>query len=343
MPANLSPEYKAAEAEFRKAREPAERLRWLREMLRTIPKHKGTDHLQADIKSRIKQLSEELAGPQKGAAHTGPLTSIRPEGAAQIVLLGPPNAGKSALHARLTGSHAGVGPYPFTTQYPQPGMLPFEDIMFQLLDLPPVTPEHPIAWLGNSLQQADAALLIVDLTEPRCVEQTRALIQLLQGKRVYLNGNWPNGPRQDASEPPDDPFATLLPTLLLAAKADLVADIDGELAVFRDLAAIDAPLPYPALAVSAETGQGLGEIGPWLFNGLDIVRVYTKAPGRPPELEHPFTLRRGATVADAARLVHKDVAESLKYARRWPRGDSHVFQAGRDHPVEDGDILELHL
>src|SRR5215471_15766688 len=65
MPANLPPEYKAAEAAFRKARDPRERLEWLREMLRTIPKHKGTDHLQGDIKRRIKELSEELERPQK--------------------------------------------------------------------------------------------------------------------------------------------------------------------------------------------------------------------------------------------------------------------------------------
>ena len=115
MPANLSPEYKTAEAAFRTAREPRERLECLREMLRTIPKHKGTEHLQGDIKARIKQLTEELAGPKKGGARGGPALVIRPEGAAQVAVLGPPNSGKSALVARLTGAHAEVGPYPFTT------------------------------------------------------------------------------------------------------------------------------------------------------------------------------------------------------------------------------------
>ena len=80
MPANLSPEYKAAEAAYRKARDPRERLDGLREMLRTIPKHKGTDHLQADIKRRIKELSEELQAPTRGgAARHGPTLVIRPE------------------------------------------------------------------------------------------------------------------------------------------------------------------------------------------------------------------------------------------------------------------------
>src|SRR4030088_501948 len=123
MPANLSPEYKAAEASFRKTRHPRQRLECLREMLRAIPKHKGTEHLQADIKARIKSLSEELEGGHKGSGHGGPSLVVRPEGAAQVALLGPPNAGKSSLHARLTHSGAHVADYPFTTQHPEPGML----------------------------------------------------------------------------------------------------------------------------------------------------------------------------------------------------------------------------
>jgi len=108
MPANLTPEYRAAEEAFRKARDPQERLERLREMLRTIPKHKGTDHLQGDIKRRIKEMSEELARPPRGGARGGPPLSIRPEGTRQLALLGPPNVGKSSLHARLTGSGAGI-------------------------------------------------------------------------------------------------------------------------------------------------------------------------------------------------------------------------------------------
>ncbi len=123
MPTNVTPEYKKAEEAFRKAREPRERLDCLRDMLRTIPKHKGTEHLQGDIKSRIKQLTEELAGPRKGGKRSGPSHAVRREGAAQIALIGPPNSGKSALHHRLTGARSEIGAYPFTTQHPQPGML----------------------------------------------------------------------------------------------------------------------------------------------------------------------------------------------------------------------------
>jgi hypothetical protein len=337
MPANLSPEYKAAEAAFRQAREPRERLDRLRDMLRTIPKHKGTDHLQADIKRRIKELSEELEAPKKGPARSGPSHVVRPEGAAQLALVGPPNSGKSSLHARLTASHAHVAEYPFTTQEPQAGMMAHEDVHLELVDLPAVSPEHPVPWLATTLQTADGCLLVVDLTESSCVEQIQALHEVLRQKRVKLVADW------DAQEPAGeagegDPFALHLPTLMLASKADLIADVDAELQVFRELTG----LAYPAFAVSATTGHGLGEIGPWLFERIGIVRVYTKTPGRPPGKERPFTLRRGQTVEDVAQLVHKDLAHTLKYARVWGKSGFGGQQVGREHPVADGDVVELH-
>jgi hypothetical protein len=336
MPANLSPEYKAAEAAYRAAREPRERLECLREMLRTIPKHKGTDHLQADIKGRIAELSDELAA-RRGAARTGPPTVIRPEGAAQLALLGPPNSGKSSLHHALTHSHAVAGPYAFTTQYPQPGMLPFEDVSFQLIDLPPLTAEHPVPWMANALQPADGAFLVVDLADPGCVDQVLRLHALLAARRVHLLADWPHGLPPERHED-QDPFAIYLPTLLVGAKADLLGDLEGELAVFRELSGCG----YPALAASSLTGRGLEAFGPWLFEALGVIRVYTKVPHRPPDLSRPYTVRRGQTVHDVAIMVHKEVAGGLKHARLWNRRGHDGVQVGREHRLEDGDILELH-
>jgi len=340
VPTNVSPEYKAAEASFRKARDPRERLDWLREMLRTIPKHMGTDHLQGDIKRRIKELSEELEGPRKSGAHGAPSQVIRPEGAAQIALIGPPNSGKSALHARLTGSAAHVGPYPFTTQHPEPGMMSHEDIHFQLVDLPAVSPQHPVPWLAGALQMADACLLVIDLGDPACIEQVQAAHAILRDKRVTLSERWPAaGTGETAAPAEDDPFAIRLPTLVLANKADLIADVDVEIDAFFDLTG----LRYPWLAVSAQTGLGLGELGLWLFRNLAVIRVYTKTPGKPAEKHHPFTLRRGQTIDDVAHLVHKDIARGLKYARVWAPHAVGGLHVGRDHPLADGEIVELHV
>lgn len=340
MPANLTPDYKAAEAAYRKAREPRERLEGLREMLRLIPKHKGTDHLQGDLKRRIKELSEEIEQPRKGGARGGPPLVIRPEGAAQLALIGPPNAGKSSLHARLTGSSAHVAAYPFTTQYPEPGMMPHEDVHLQLVDLPAVSPEHPVPWLASALQTADGCLLVVDPADPVCLEQVEGIHLMLRDSRVTLTDRWEPDTGAGAAEADgdDDPFALRLPTLLLANKADRLADADAELQAFLEVTACR----YPALIVSALTGQGLARIGPWLFDHLGVARVYTKAPGRPADRHRPFVLRRGQTVEDVARLVHKDLARSLRYARVWGGAGFDGQQVGREHRVADGDVVELH-
>ncbi|HSR15607.1 MAG TPA: GTPase [Gemmatimonadales bacterium] len=336
MPANLSPEYKAAEAAYRRAREPQERLDLLREMLRAIPKHKGTDHLQADIKTRIKELTTELQAQRRTGARGAPPTFIRPEGAAQVVLLGPPNTGKSALHDRLTGSHAQEGPYPFTTQHPQPGMVPVRDIALQLVDLPSVSPRHPVPWIGNAVQAADGCLLVLDLAEPGCVEATVEAVDMLQDRKVVLVEDWPadEGPRHGEG----DPFTTFLPTALLVNKSDRLDDPQAELQVLRDLTGYG----FPALCVSSVTGSGLDAVGSWLFERLGVVRVYTKVPGKPADMDRPFTLRMGQTVGDVAEQVHRDIAGSLKYARIWGRDSFDGQQVGREHRVVDGDVLELH-
>ena len=341
MAANLSPEYKNAQDAYRKARDPKERLECLREMLRTIPKHKGTEHLQADIRTRIKELTEELAVPRKGAARGGPSVSVRAEGAAQVALLGPPNSGKSALHARLTGSHAVVGPYPFATKFPLPGMLPCLDVHFQLVDLPPVSAAFMAPWMPNTLQAADGALLVVDLADPACMDETSAIVRRLAEKRVTLAGAATSEmSREEGTGEPgiEDPFVVRLATAVVAAKSDLLADPEGELETFRQLSA----LGVPALATSAETGRGLDRVGPLLFEMLGIVRVYTKVPGHPPARDRPFTVRRGAAVRDVAHLVHRGLAAELKFARLWGSARFDGEQVSPDHPVADGDVVELH-
>ena len=341
MPANLSPEYKDAHEKFRRAREPQEKLECLREMLRTIPRHKGTEHLQAEIKTRVKELTDELGGPRKGAVRGGPDLGVRHEGSAQVALVGPPNAGKSSLHARLTGSHAAVGPYPFSTKHPLPGMLLHEDVQFQLVDLPPVADDYFEPWMSGALRDTDAVALVVDLSDPGCVDQLDAIERRLLERKVSLvprlAGPAAAGGGDEAAAL--DPFRVRLPTLLLANKADLFADPEAELAVFREL----APDPFDSLAVSAATGAGLAAVGPALFSLLGIVRVFSKVPGHPPDLGRPFTLRGGGSVRDVAQRVHRGMAAELKFARIW--GASAEFegqQVSAAHAVRDKDVVELH-
>lgn len=342
VPANLSPEFKDAQAAYRQARDPKDRLECLREMLRTLPKHKGTEHLQADIRTRIKELTEEVSGPGKGAARGGPKVVIHPEGAAQVALVGPPNSGKSSIHARLTGSHAVVGPYPFATKLPLPGMLAFEDVRFQLVDLPSVCADHVEPWMGNALETAHAALLVVDVSDPGCLDHVQAIGSRLEEKRVTLVPPAKAGPPSEGARDEEDAWADAfrvrLPAVLVANKSDLLDDPEGELAVFQQLLGLE----LPGLAVSAETGYGLAALGPLLFDVLAVVRVYTKVPGHPPDRDRPFTLHRGGTVRDVARLVHRGRAAELRFARLWGSGKFDGEQVSADHPLRDRDVVELH-
>ncbi len=340
MPTNVTPEYKKAEEAYRKARDPRERLACLKELLRTIPKHKGTEHLQADIKTRIKQLTEELAGPKKGGRRSGPSHVVRPEGAAQLSLVGPPNAGKSSLHALLTGSRSNAGPYPYTTHLPVPGMLAYEDIHFQLVDLPPVSGDFMEPWFINALHHADGVLLVIDVSDPDCLEQVPTILERLADRKAFLTPAWPGlqSAEPEETNEAEDPFRLDLPTVLIANKCDLDPDPE-EVEILEELLG----LRFPALTMSAKTGEGLDELGPFLFRALEIVRVYTKTPGRPADTDKPFTVRRGSTVLDVAGLVHKDIARNLKFARMWGAEVFDGQQVGPDHLVSDGDLVELHM
>jgi ribosome-interacting GTPase 1 len=351
MPANLSPEYKRAEQAFRMAREPHARLDCLKEMLRTIPRHKGTEHLQANIKSRIRELTEEIGGPPAGAAHRHSGHVVRAEGAAQICLVGPPNSGKSTLHAILTGSKAAVGAFPGTTREPLPGMLRFEDVAFQIVDLPPISCGRMEPWIAGLLQTTNAAWLVVDLADPECAEHVLAVSAELAQCQIALTDRWPGlssaretvAPRGSQAHPghraesSSDALTAELPTLLVANKNDLDPGAD-EVSVLEELAGVR----FPAVATSAKSGQGLERLAPFVFNALGIIRVYTKPPGHPPDRTRPFVVRRGHTVSDVARLVHQDVARSLKFARLWGSGAFDGQQVGPDHTVADGDVVELH-
>ncbi|MFW2403315.1 MAG: GTPase [Gammaproteobacteria bacterium] len=343
MPANLTADYRKAEAAYRQANEPGERLACLKDMLRTIPKHKGTDHLQADIKTRIKELTAELSGGGKGARRAGPVHAIHAEGAAQIALLGPPNSGKSSLHARLTGSHTPIGPYPLTTHEPIPGMLPHEDALLQLIDLPAISADYMEPWIVNALQPADAVMLVIDIADPECVDQVPTILRQLKTKKVFLTEHWPGthnaAPPRDPTDADDpDPFRIELPTVLVANKSDLDPEPE-DVRVLEELIEVS----YPTMFCSAQSGQGCDEISPFLFEALGVVRVYTKSPGKPFERDKPFTVRRGDTIHDVARLVHKDFAQGLRYARVWGEGVFDGQQVGTDHEVSDGEIVELHL
>ncbi len=315
MPANLSPEYLDAEKKFKAARTTPEKLEALGEMLATIPKHKGTEKMQADLKRRLSKLRGE-AQKKGGTAHAQPFYQVKKEGAGQLVLLGAPNTGKSLLLCRLTHAAPEVADYPFTTRRPTPGMMPFENVQFQLVDLPPISLEFTEYWLPVLVRQADGALLVVDLAAPDLLDEIESTRSLLEDRRISLEDR---------------------KTLLVANKMDLPGAAEN-FPVLKDL----YESQFPMVAVSAETGQGLEELRRAVFTLMGVVRVYTKAPGKKADRSAPYVLKRGATAYDVATHVHKDIAVRLKFARIWSAGKYEGQMVDRSYRVEDEDIIEFH-
>jgi len=325
MPANLPPQYFDAEKNFREAKDPLEKIAALEEMLAIMPKHKGTDHLRADLRTKIAKLTQSL---DKKTATARASMMIEKTGAGQVAVIGPPNTGKSQIVVSLTKAAPAVAAYPFTTQSATPGMMTFENIQVQLIDTPPLGEQPPEWWLMNIIRRADGLLLVVDLTQDP-VAQTEALVARLNEKRIVLGEPKPDVTNEDAP-------VNYKKALIIGNKADL--DNDG--VNYRALENRHGQ-QVPVIAVSA-TGQGLDELRQKIFQILDIIRVYTKAPGSKADMTDPIILENGGTLEDAATSVHKDFGKKMKYARIWGSGKFDGVMAKRDHVLQDGDIIELH-
>jgi len=325
MPANLTADFIKARQRLRQARSPEERLAALEEMLATIPKHKGTDHMQADIKKRIAKARGAAGGSKKGKSHS--YEHIPKDGAGQVVLAGSPNAGKSTLLSVLTNAKPEVATYPFSTLIPVPGMMAFEDITIQLIDLPPLAPDYTEPWVYSLIRACDLALLVFDASDGELLkDEFDELVDQLEKRNIH--------PVKDRPAAVEDRVKDV-PARIVLTKSDL-ADPAEILAVAEEL-------PLPVSSVSGNGGDGLDALRTAVFEALDIVRVYTKLPGHKPDMTEPYTLPAGSHAIDAVRAVHREFADRLKYVRIWGSGRFDGQQVPSDHVLEDGDIVEVHL
>ena len=324
MPANLTPQYFDAEKNFRAAKSPLEKITALEEMLAVMPKHKGTDHLRAELRTRIARLTQAL--DKKTATKRASMT-IEKMGAAQVAVVGLPNAGKSRFISSVTNATPTIAEYPFTTHAALPGMMKFENIQIQLIDTPALTPRSIEWWLPPLLQQADALLVMLDLNEPP-IAQMESIIAELEKMRIEMFDR----------KHEDEVVFYRKKALVAGNKTDL--DIDGRnYTILQNefggwLAMID---------ISATEGNNLEELKRNIFRMLDIIRVYTKMPGQKPDFTDPIILDAGSTPGDAAISIHKDFAAKMKYARIWGSGKHDGIMAKRDHILQDGDVIELHM
>ena len=328
MPANLPPQYQRAEQRYREAIAPEDKVEALEEMMRIIPKHKGTDHMRADLKKRISQHKKEAQeGGKKQAAST--LDKVEKEGAGQAVLVGLPNAGKTSIVAHFTKAQVEPTDYPFATFKPVSGMMHFENIQIQLVDLPPVSMEHTEYWVFNIIRNTDLVLLIVDLSLPDPEEQVLELTTLLEEKHLLLAGN------REISSP--DLSIAVKPTIILATKSDIPGSEEGLVSLTEEYGS-----DFPIISLSVQAEQNTETLPQKIFEALQVLRVYTKAPGKKPDLDQPYTLPVGSTVLDVAEAVHRDIAQNLRFARIWGANKYDGQQVKQDHIVSDEDIVELH-
>jgi uncharacterized protein len=329
MPANLTPQYRKAETAYRLAESPQAELDCLQWMLREIPKHKGTDKLQGDLKSKIAKLKLTLQKSSNTTATKSLATRLPKQGAGRAILLGAPNSGKSQLLASLTNAQPEVAPYPFTTQVPLPGMMSFEDCWFQLIDLPPIAAEQPPRDTLELVRGADLVLWVVDLSSDDLVDETAAILSSFSTSKTRLG----RATMLDES----DVGVSLTHTLMLLNKIDLPgARAQCEL--------LDEylQLPFDRLEVSALAGTGLAELRRQIFERLEIVRVYSKHPKeKEPDMTSPFIIRRGQSLVEVAEQVHHNLATSFKGARLWTASTAGSIQVKPDYIPHDGDIVEL--
>lgn len=322
MVVNLPPQFHEKEAELKKAKTIEEKIAILEEMLAIMPKHKSSEKLQALLKSKISKYKKMLEEQPK-TKKKSPVPIIEKEGAGQVGICGPPNSGKSTLLSKLTKATPEIGDYPFTTKIPIPGMMDYQDIKIQLIDTPSLSIEFTENWVGDILRKTDSLIFIFDLSSDYILEEIEDSLKVLEKFKIKT----------------ENQFAFTKNIIWVGNKIDKpesreIREIFNEF--YQDK--FDE-----IILISAKEGINLDILKEKIFKSLNIIRVYTKIPGKPPDLENPYTLKRNTKVIELAEIIHKDLVKNFKYARLWRNGNDKVIIAGRDYLLEDKDIIEIHV
>jgi len=325
MPANLTPEYFKAEKWFRQATTNEEKILALERMLAVMPKHKGTDHLKADLRRKLSKLKE---APIKKKSKQVDVFYIPRSGDGQVALLGTPNSGKSSILAALTNAKVNVADFPFATAAPVPGMVAFEDVQIQLIDLPPITADYTAPGQVGTYRNCDLIAICIDLSAD-VSEQIRICLDFLESRSLLIDAE------TAAVDERGNPLGKKV--FCICTKSDIAKP--------HALEKLKKSCKYhfEFAEISTKTGEGLDKLPQTFFKLLNIIRIYAKPPGKKPDMDEPFTLPAGSTVMDLATAIHRDLADKLKFARIWGKGVYDGQNAQRNHVLNDKDIIELHF
>ena len=332
MPANLPPQYYELEREFKNERDPREKLRLAQELLRIMPKHKGTDKLQAEVKSKISQLKKTIEGggnKSHGTRHVTAMDHIDNEGAGQIILIGPPNSGKSSLLDIFTHAKPLIADYPFSTREPQTGMMTYDTVQLQLIDTPPISTDLYENYMSGLIRNADLVMIVADLSSQTMISDLEFILKKLEEKRIIL--------KPEKFEKPDDARFAYKKTIVCAHK-EYEDETHKQLNELKNI--FENFVIIPTSILDEESLKNLQKV---IFTALSIIRVYTKPVGHDPDYNDPIILPIGGTVEDAAETLHRDIAEKLKFAKIWGEGKFDGQKVQGDFELNDKDIVEFHV
>lgn len=324
MPANLTPQYQEAEDAYKAAETREAKLAALEKMLATIPKHKGTEKMQAELKKKLSKLKADIMEEKGKKAGKADPYRMEKEGAAQVFVIGTVNTGKSSIVGWLTNANVTIAEYPFSTTAPISGMMHYQDISIQLVDTPPVIMEEPVSNLFSNARLCDVLVAVLDLSDLDSADHMEKMVSLLRDRKVLVDA-------------PDASGAGLTRDRIIVAANK--SDLDPEK---ENLDLIKELVPgFDYMACSSKTGEGMSEIPRLIFEKARIVRVYAKPPGGRLERKDPFVVKKGSTVADVAGVIHRQLQHSFKNARIWGSSKFSGQSVTRDYIVADGDIIEF--
>ncbi|MFH1637488.1 MAG: GTPase [Candidatus Woesearchaeota archaeon] len=368
MPINAKPEYFKAEGKYYQAETTAERIKALEEMLSKAPSHKGAEKLRAGIKQKLSK-QRELLSKEKQKKGSGRSFAIKKDGAAQIVLVSLPNAGKSTLLSNLTNAKPQIADYDFTTRTPEVGIMDHRGVQIQVVEIPAFYNAFAYSENGPAfmsiIRNADLVIVLLDsLKDPK---SQKSLINLeFEKAQIKINAEHPPI-RVKKSSTGGIAFVNkhniksteeeMIRLLHENGMHNITIDFYGKVTI-EDLAeAINESLVYmrciyvhsrsdliksplkPAISKEA----GLDWLRNEIWKKLKLIKAYTKSPGKTKDFP-PIALKRGSKVKDLAIYIHKDFLKKFKFARVWGKSAKFEGQSvGMEHTLKDEDVVELHL